>query len=172
MTESRRPKEEENVEGVGSSRVPITCCVHITTTTPMDVPPESSHYCVIPQLTSSQSDAVQNVDVLALLMTPSAPLSKSKQTNEELIAQRTAKRATKKAEVHEKAESYKRAVTISFHSLPHQHLDNSQLFQGDSLYHSKNYKAAQSRYLEAIQLVGNIPEYYISLAAAYRKLTW
>lgn len=135
-----------------------------------DIPSESSH-SVIPQLTTSQSDTVQHVDVLAFLMTPSARLSKSKQTNEELIVQRRAKRASQKADIHKKAESYKRAVIILI-GLFFVNILIIQSIQGDSLYDSKNYKAAHSCYLEAIQLVGNVPEYYISLAAAYRKLTW
>ncbi|KAF9533853.1 hypothetical protein CPB83DRAFT_844632 [Crepidotus variabilis] len=77
---------------------------------------------------------------------------KKPKTKEELLAERALKRADKKLAIREKAEGFKRA--------------------GDVLCSSKNYKAAYPQYLEAIQLLGNVPDYYISLAAVYRKLTW
>jgi hypothetical protein len=54
------------------------------------------------------------VDLLALLMNLSLDgLTKTtKTTKEELIAQRISKRAAKKSEIREKAESYKIAVII------------------------------------------------------------
>ncbi|KAF9481495.1 hypothetical protein BDN70DRAFT_876288 [Pholiota conissans] len=73
-------------------------------------------------------------------------------TTEELIAARALKRAARKAAVHEKAEGHKRA--------------------GDLLFEAKKYKAAYPHYLEATQLWSSNPEYFISLAGAYRKIQW
>ncbi len=81
----------------------------------MEDPAESSHTTELPHLNSSQvgdvSPGVQGVDILALVMN-SDGLSKTKITDEELIAQRIAKRAVQKAEAQAKAERHKRMVTL------------------------------------------------------------
>ncbi|PPQ97683.1 hypothetical protein CVT26_001866 [Gymnopilus dilepis] len=73
-------------------------------------------------------------------------------TTEELIAARALKRAARRQAIREKAEGHKSA--------------------GDYLVSVKNYKAAYPQYLEAIQLWGSNPTYFISLAECYRKLKW
>jgi len=60
---------------------------------------------------SRESWPVQGVDISALVMN-SDGLSKTKVTNEELIAQRIAKRAIQKVEAQAKAERHKRMVTL------------------------------------------------------------
>ncbi|KAH9474981.1 hypothetical protein JR316_0012080 [Psilocybe cubensis] len=73
-------------------------------------------------------------------------------TTEELIAARALKRIARRTAIREKAEGYKRA--------------------GDILFDSRNYKASYAQYLLAIDLCPSKPSYFISLAAAYRKLKW
>ncbi|KAF8889422.1 hypothetical protein CPB84DRAFT_1785534 [Gymnopilus junonius] len=73
-------------------------------------------------------------------------------TTEELIAARALKRAARRQAIREKAEGHKSA--------------------GDYLFGIKNYKACYAQYLEAIQLWGSNPAYFVSLASAYRKLKW
>jgi hypothetical protein len=87
----------------------------------MDIPAECSRpvntsSLNVPRLDISEfTNGVQGVDVLALVMnSPSGGLSQSTTTDEERIAQRISKRAAQKAEIHTKAESYKRLVSLSF----------------------------------------------------------
>lgn len=89
---------------------------------------------------------------------------------EELIAARALKRAARKTAVREKAEGHKRAVSGCAYW--RRRWLTTDVFQGDILFESKNYKASYPQYLEAIQLWGSNPGYFISLAGAYRKLQW
>ena len=92
-------------------------------------------------------------------------------STEELIAARALKRAARKTAVREKAEGHKRAVS-GCALLEARRWLNADVFQGDILFETKNYKASYPQYLEAIQLWGSNPGYFISLAGAYRKLQW
>ncbi|KAF4622452.1 hypothetical protein D9613_009592 [Agrocybe pediades] len=97
--------------------------------------------------TSTATETAEVTPAPSVTVVLSAP-----KTTEELIAARALKRVARKTAVREKAEGHKKA--------------------GDILFDSKNYKAAYQQYIEAIQLWGSNIEYYISLATAYRKLTW
>ncbi|KAF8968516.1 hypothetical protein BDZ97DRAFT_1798841 [Flammula alnicola] len=91
----------------------------------------------------------------SLATTPAASVNvvlSQPKTTEELIAARALKRAARKSAIREKAEGHKRT--------------------GDILFEANKYKAAYPHYLEAIQLWGSNPTYFISLAGAYRKLQW
>jgi len=90
-------------------------------------------------------------------------------TTEELIAARALKRVARKTAVREKAEGHKRAVSSCSQYTSYR---LKACAQGDILFESKNYKASYQQYLEAIQLWGSNPGYFIALAGAYRKLAW
>jgi hypothetical protein len=81
----------------------------------MNIPEESSHSITT---TSSLTNGTQGVDVSTLVMNSlSDGLIKTRTTKEELIAQRNSKRAANKAEIHAKAEGYKRKVPNSLRDL-------------------------------------------------------
>ncbi|KAJ3484130.1 hypothetical protein NLJ89_g12007 [Agrocybe chaxingu] len=108
-----------------------------------------------PQVEAQIQDSILNATTLEagettsdsenVVMTP----AKSKL---ELIAERAAKRAEKKAANRQQAEGHRRA--------------------GDILYESKNYKAALAQYIESVNIWPSDVSYHINLAAVYRKLEW
>ncbi|PPQ64038.1 hypothetical protein CVT24_008851 [Panaeolus cyanescens] len=106
-----------------------------------------------PQQTASavEAAALKGPDEAGTSNTEEAAVAKHKAI-EVLIAERTAKRAQKKAAEQQLAEGHRRA--------------------GDVLMESKNYKAAVAQYQEALNLCRNNVKYYLCLASAYRKLAW
>lgn len=128
--------------------------------------PGSSVRIEIQEMTGTSGDnSLSNTPAPSVNVIISPPKS-----TEELIAARALRRAARKTAVREKAEGHKRAVSGCAHW--RRRWLTTDVFQGDILIESKNYKASYLQYLEAIQLWGSNPGYFISLAGAYRKLQW
>ncbi|PPQ87238.1 hypothetical protein CVT25_004088 [Psilocybe cyanescens] len=140
---------------------PSTVAEQVPATTTIAVSAVPADATADPVNTTTTTSAEEKKDANALAaddstsVTPAPSvtvvLSPPKST-EELIAARALKRIARKTAIREKAEGHKRA--------------------GDILFDLKNYKASYPHYLQAIELCGTKPSYFISLAAAYRKLKW